>query len=133
MLAPIPAIVRRTGLLAGVAVLVALSLAGCTPEQNRQIGLDAFRKVKASARDLTTVDCIMYRESRYQSDALHYNSNGTVDRGLFQINSVHAADWRTVTGQDYLQTWHNPAINARYAADLYRRYGLGPWGGSCSR
>lgn len=29
---------------------------------------------------------IMYRESRFQTDATHWNSNGTMDSGLMQIN-----------------------------------------------
>ncbi|MCU1351902.1 MAG: hypothetical protein JWM05_1111 [Acidimicrobiales bacterium] len=121
---------------AGAVVLGAVvlgGLAGCTPEENRQIGLDAFKQAHASSSTLATVDCIMYRETRYQSDLEHRNSNGTVDRGLFQINSVHADDWRQVTGEDYLQTWHNPMLNAKYAASLYSRYGLSPWGSTCSR
>ena len=75
----------------------------------------------------------MYRESRYQNAASHLNTNGTVDRGLFQINSIHAVRWRQVTHTSYWTQWKNPYLNARYALSLYRVAGLSPWRGGCLR
>lgn len=42
---------------------------------------------------------IMYRESRFHPDAINYNSNGSVDRGICQINSVHDS-WIAYRGLD---------------------------------
>ncbi|HEX9061746.1 MAG TPA: hypothetical protein VF941_16325 [Clostridia bacterium] len=33
--------------------------------------------------------CIAFHESGYNPNATHWNYNGSVDRGVFQINSVH--------------------------------------------
>jgi len=38
---------------------------------------------------LPTLDHVMWRESRCTEDATHRNANGSVDRGLLQVNSVH--------------------------------------------
>lgn len=36
--------------------------------------------------------CIAYHESGYRADAINYNWNGSIDRGVFQINSIHGYD-----------------------------------------
>lgn len=112
-------------------LLVAATLGGCSPSDNRQIALDTFSRAGASQDTLRRVDCIMYRESRYYSDRQHRNTNGTYDSGLFQINQIHADRWRRVTGKDYWQTWRSPWLNSRVAVDIWRSAGLSPWGGGC--
>lgn len=116
--------------LVAAALLV---LPSCTPDENRSIGLGAFARAGASPATLRRVDCIMFRESRYTDNARHRNRNGSWDLGLFQINSVHAAQFKRVTGYDYWSTATNPFLNAEYAVDLWRRAGLSPWAGGCLR
>lgn len=62
---------------------------------------------------------IAYCESNLNVNALHVNRNGTVDRGLWQINTVH----KTITNEC--------AFNARCSTDaahaLYMRQGFTPW------
>lgn len=120
----------------GLALLLCVGLAsgalvGCTPTANRKIGLQTFAAAGASRDTLARVDCIMYRESRYQNAASHYNTNHTYDKGLFQINSIHVARWRQVTGTDYWKNWQNPYLNAQVALSLWRAAGLSPWRGGC--
>lgn len=74
---------------------------------------------------LATVDRVMYRESRCREDATHLNANGSVDRGLMQVNSIHlpwlaaygitAADLTTAGG------------GLTGALLLWQRSGWGPW------
>lgn len=71
--------------------------------------------------------CFARRESGLYPRATHYNSNGTIDRGLFQINSVwvgHTVQWyergegvriKIVAGRLY-----NAAYNARVAWAISR-------------
>lgn len=40
--------------------------------------------------------CIAQHESGFNPNAIHYNSNGTIDRGVFQINSIHGYDPSTL-------------------------------------
>lgn len=53
----------------------------------KQAGLDQYK-----AYDI--IQC----ESRWDTQALHVNSNGTVDLGLFQINQIH----KDISNQDKL-------------------------------
>lgn len=122
--------------LAGLLLLVVLGLAAssltsCQPAGNRQVGLATFAAAGANHETIVRVDCIMYRESRYQNAVSHRNPNGSHDAGLFQINSIHVARWLKVTGTDYWKNWANPFLNARVAVSLWKDAGLAPWGGGC--
>lgn len=59
-------------------------------------------------------------ESSGNSDAMHTNSNGTVDYGLWQINSVHS---------DVLArgNWRDPVDNARMAKAVKDGSGWNAW------
>lgn len=114
-----------------VAALSTSSLAGCSPHNNRLIGLSTFANAGANHTTLAHIDCIMYRESRYKNAVSHRDANGSHDAGLFQINSVNARFWRKVTGTDYYKNWANPWLNARVAVGLWRAAGLAPWRGGC--
>jgi hypothetical protein len=56
-------------------------------------------------------------ESSGRSDAVHVNDNGTVDRGLWQINSVHG----------YGVSSFDPVQNARQAVSIWHGSGWGAW------
>lgn len=49
----------------------------------------AANKYGIDAQDLVKIG---YVESRFKQDAVRVNTNGTVDTGMFQVNSVH---WST--------------------------------------
>jgi hypothetical protein len=59
---------------------------------------------------------IAWRESRGNAHARNKNTNGTVDRGLWQINSVHGA----------LSTY-DPLANARNAVGFWKARGFRDW------
>ena len=56
------------------------------------------------------------------------NKNGSIDRGLFQINSVHKQTVRTVCKGD-LNELLTLGCNLKVAKYLYDRYGMTPWKG----
>ena len=57
-------------------------------------------------------------ESHYRADAYHINSNGSVDRGIFQINSVH--------GYSEAQLF-NPKENIQIAYKIFKAQGWQGW------
>lgn len=61
-------------------------------------------------------------ESRGALAATGYNKNGTVDRGLMQINSIHAD-----MVQDNLLSLYQPDVNMRVAHNLWQGKGWTPW------
>lgn len=65
-------------------------------------------------------------ESGLRANAVGYNTNGTRDSGLMQINSVHKAK---VNGN--IDALLDPETNLRVAATIYRAQGWGPW--TCAR
>lgn len=54
------------------------------------------------------------------------NKNGSIDRGLFQINSIHKATVRKLC-KGNLDLLLKVDCNLKVAAYLYQRYGLVPW------
>jgi len=72
--------------------------------------------------DLWTALYVVERESRFDPGAYHENWDGSVDLGLFQINSIHAGRW-----PDYWTAWSDPARNAQWALELYMEQGWRPW------
>ena len=63
---------------------------------------------------------IAMAESGGRTGATNQNSNGTIDYGLWQINSSH-------TQFDPAKLTSDPAYNARAAVAVYRSQGLGAW------
>lgn len=73
--------------------------------------LKASEKYGIDAQDLVR---IAYVESRYKTDAIRNNTNGTVDVGMFQVNSVH---WSTTCkGIDVLTLQGNAYCAAKILA-----------------
>lgn len=67
---------------------------------------------------------VMYRESHCIATAFHRNRNGTIDRGLLQINSIHL---RGVARGYSPNSLYSPSVNLSVAAKLYRMAGTRPW------
>lgn len=64
---------------------------------------------------------IAMAESSGNPNATHSNSNGTIDQGLFQINSVHQGNpW-------YPSNPFDPLQSAKAALAIYQSQGLGAW------
>lgn len=61
-----------------------------------------------------------YSESKLKYDATNYNNNGTIDRGIFQINSIHNMTERNA--YDFRQ-------NIKKAYEIWKRNGWKSWFG----
>lgn len=75
--------------------------------------------------DLIHVDRIIWRESGCEQGATHVNANGTVDRGLMQINDINLG-WLAdvgITAGDLLVGGRN----LQAARLLYEQHGWSPW------
>jgi hypothetical protein len=73
-----------------------------------------------SAQALAAVQ-IAYHESGFSAGATNRNNNGSVDYGLWQINSVHGfPELKT-------QQWRDPTTNARLAKKVYDKQGWNAW------
>ncbi len=59
---------------------------------------------------------ISFAESRGDEDAVNHNSNGTVDEGLWQINSIHG-----------FSNLRDPLANAQAMKSIVASQGLGAW------
>lgn len=73
-----------------------------------------------------TMVCTAKYESSFYERATHRNSNGTTDRGLFQINSVNLGSQGCPASAAAV---FDAATNARCAYGIYRSQGLGAWYG----
>lgn len=71
-------------------------------------------------RPLAVAVAVMTAESGRYVEAWHDNDNGSVDRGLFQINSIHEAQ---ISSTDALKA----VPNAAYAFKLWESQGWKPW------
>jgi hypothetical protein len=72
-------------------------------------------------------------ESHFNPVAIHYDSNGTHDRGVFQLNDGGTAQYlMSMIHQNpsNLNLAFNPVLNVRAAALLYKRDGWSQW--SCA-
>ena len=65
---------------------------------------------------------VMMAESHGNKDAVHKNKNGSVDRGLMQVNSIHT---KKVGGD--LDSLFDPETNIRIAKQIYDGSGWGAW------
>ena len=61
-------------------------------------------------------------ESGYNPDATHKNNDGTTDKGIFQLNSVHKKELARL-GLDPTDV----KDNIKYAHMLYKQEGWKPW------
>lgn len=76
-------------------------------------------KIRAAfPEDPETAVRIAKCESSLRSHAIHKNKNGSVDTGIFQINSVHKYSQKDLFDVDF---------NIRVARKLYDRQGWAPW------
>lgn len=82
--------------------------------------------LRAAGLPVGTFSRIMWRESGCQPSARNVNRNGTVDRGLLQLNSIHLRRGGVAHGYAPAALY-SPGVNVRLAARLYRRSGLDPW------
>lgn len=85
------------------------------PEELASIG--GLNHCWKSASELEIAVAIALAESAGNTNAENHNTNGTVDRGLWQVNSVHG-----FTGNLF-----DPAYNVLAACSVYKSQGWGAW------
>jgi len=67
--------------------------------------------------------CVAKFESGFNPAAINFNSNGTLDRGLWQINTV----WHNAAPFCEFDRLANPIDNVKCARVVYERQGLNAW------
>jgi hypothetical protein len=67
---------------------------------------------------------VAWCESRHDPGAV---SPGGGNHGLFQINSVHRAEFEAVTGVSWDAGIYDASLNAQYARALFDQQGWAPW------
>lgn len=74
---------------------------------------------------------IALRESGGNPMAFHQNTNGTYDRGLWQINSSHQAEFNKEsgpwTGIPFRTACYTPKLNCAMALAIWRKQGYDAW------
>lgn len=121
-------IVKVVGAIA-VSLALLVAMAGCTPANNRAYALNTMRNAGLSSRAVKFFDCVGYRESRWRENVV----SPTNDRGLFQINAIHAGQFRQVTGKNYYTHAIRRKENVQYTIWLFRKAGASPWRGHTCR
>lgn len=87
------------------------------PLPEREANITLIKKIWG--RDAQMGLAIARAESGYRTHATHANTNGTLDEGIFQINSIHKMpDMLTATA------------NIAFAYTMYIKQGSTPWNSS---
>jgi hypothetical protein len=73
-------------------------------------------KICAYDWDCELMIAVAKAESRLDPNAINYNTNGTVDRGIFQVNSIWG-DWSTFDVDE----------NIANAYEIYKIQGISAW------
>jgi len=98
-----------------------------TPSDNRVVTLI---HQDFPARAWHDAEAVAWCESKFRADDIGFDSNGTHDRGLFQLNDGGTEQYlMAMIGQNpkNLNLAFNPVLNVRAAALLYARDGWSQW------
>jgi hypothetical protein len=79
-----------------------------------------------AGEDLVTGVAVALAESRGVMEARHANANGTVDLGLWQINSAHLKPGEMLAGWSEAELF-DPKRNADAARIIWGRHGWAEW------
>jgi len=102
-----------------VPVQLQFELWDLTPEQ-KYWAKEIFYQCKKA--DIPEPECrllvkIAWCESKFDDNAIHINSDGTIDYGLFQLNSYWWDGWKYREGK----------TNIKKALEIYQKVGIEPW------
>lgn len=75
--------------------------------------------------DYDLILAVMWKESRFQTDAVHVNSNGTRDSGIMQINDINS-EWmaQKLEITDLMDPRQNIRAGVTIIAGFVHRYGI---------
>ncbi len=114
-----------------INIMLVLLLAGALPQIAVAFCFESAGRTYAIPSKL--IEAIAYRESAFDPQTIHRNSNGSFDYGVMQINSW----WFNTLGAERWQALSDPCFNVRVGAWILRdcidRYGY-TWDGlACYR
>lgn len=142
-----------------VASLVSFGVTGCAAEADdgvdpdEEVGIDSdavrrgssaiegekieateiarlLREADVPASMINKMVCTAYYESQWRDRSWNArNNNGTVDRGLFQVNSIHLKDPNGLCDDLVADDLWSPAKNTACAAKILKAQGLSAWYG----
>jgi hypothetical protein len=87
------------------------------PLSEREANMALIKKIWG--KDADTGLAIAKCESGYRTKAQNYNTNGTIDEGVFQVNSIHG-----------MPEMFNAVANISYAYTKFIEQGTTPWDSS---
>jgi lysozyme C len=73
--------------------------------------------------------CTAKYESSFYERASNKNRNGSTDRGLFQINSIHLGSMRGCPTKSNAESLWNPGTNTKCALAIFKAQGINAWYG----
>jgi C-type lysozyme/alpha-lactalbumin family len=73
--------------------------------------------------------CTAKYESSFFEGATNANNNGSIDRGLFQVNSIHLGSFSDCPAKNAAKELFSAEANVKCAAAIYRAQGLNAWYG----
>lgn len=88
---------------------------------------DLVRGVGFPSNMVGRMVCTAKWESSFYTKATNKNRNGSVDRGLFQINSIHLGHTKGCPASS--SAIFDPETNARCAYNIYKLQGINAWYG----
>lgn len=103
-----------------------------TSDTTRALAMEYIKKYFPEPQVQAQVMKIVKCESNFNNMAYNKNNNGSIDKGIFQINSIHSAKFKEVTGFDYQTGANDFSANTKYARYIYDTQGnFSAW--VCSR
>lgn len=124
--------------MGGTMSTVLFLLAMLLPSKDHRLCPEYTKAIRQAGLPVQEFDYIAKRESGCNHKAINarfdkngkviwtLNKNGSIDRGLLQINSVHESTVRKLCRTD-LDGLLQLDCNLKVAKYLYDRYGLKPW------
>lgn len=83
-----------------------------------------FEKCSEYGLEYELVLAVMWRESRFNTNAINLNTNGTTDSGLMQINDVNRGWLYEKHGiEDLMDPYQNIDAGTSLLGELYKKYG----------
>ena len=80
---------------------------------NREVALAILEEAEKNNIPLSLAFALAHTESMYKVTAINYNTNNSIDRGLFQLNSQ---SFPNLTEEDF----YNPKVSAKYGLSHLR-------------
>lgn len=93
------------------------------PAYAKSVAIDAIHQAFPASQHNNAVRVAKCESSLNPKAINRKNKNGTVDYGLFQLNSGGTMQSVGVTAHSAM----NPYVNAKAAARLWKQRGWGPW------